>query len=197
MMRLRAVDRLLDFFEENVDLEHIKKIEELNYQALCGREVPFLPLTIRTVPEGFDPFPLEDAFDDPEKMLYNELLSSTFHSAYNSVRTKDHCALQIRSKTGIGKIPLWLSRYSLYRITVKRRHLEPLIGCLQNGQPAPGCLRRDADFSPQSAVIDFLPAESSAQCQKTRELLLIFYLSQSTNVSLYVCPDVRDEEVRK
>lgn len=103
-MRLPEVDKLLAYFEDNVDLEHIRKIERLNYNALHFREIPFLPLTVRTAPEDFDPFPLEDAFDDPEKMLYNELLTSTFHSSYNSVRTKDHCALQIRSNHGIGII---------------------------------------------------------------------------------------------
>lgn len=103
-MRLPELDKLLDYFEENVDLTHIKKIERLNYDALNYKDIPFLPLTIRTTPEGFDPFPLEDAFDNPEKMLYNELLTSTFHSSYNSVRTKDHCVLQIRSNHGIGII---------------------------------------------------------------------------------------------
>lgn len=103
-MRLPAVDRLLDYFEENVDPEHIRKIELLNYEALRYGEIPFLPLTIRTTPDGFKRFPLEEAFDNPEKMLYNELLASTFHSSYNSVRTKDHCALQIRSNHGIGII---------------------------------------------------------------------------------------------
>ncbi|MBA7528036.1 hypothetical protein ES705_20219 [subsurface metagenome] len=80
-MRLPEVDRLLDYFEENVDLEHIEKIEQLNYDALNYKDILFLPLTIRTTPEGFDRFPLEDAFDNPEKMLNNELLSSTFHSS--------------------------------------------------------------------------------------------------------------------
>ena len=103
-MCLPEVEKLLDYFEDNVDLEHIRKIERLNYDALHFREIPFLPLTVRTSLEGFDPFPLEDAFDDPEKMLYNELLTSTFHSSYNSVRIKDHCALQIRSNHGIGII---------------------------------------------------------------------------------------------
>ena len=101
-MRIAEVDKLLDFIEDNVDLEHIKKIERLNYDALHFREIPFLPLTVRTTPDGFDPFPLEDAFADLEKMLYNELLTSTLNSSYNSVRTKDHCALQIRSNHGIG-----------------------------------------------------------------------------------------------
>lgn len=103
-MRIDVVDRLLDFFESNIDLDHIKKIEELSYAALNYRDIPFLPLTVRMTQEDFTPFPLEDAFDDPEKMLYNELLSSTFHSSYNSVCTKDHCALQIRSNHGIGII---------------------------------------------------------------------------------------------
>lgn len=103
-MRLPELDKLLDYFEENVDLEHIKKIEQLNYDALNYKDIPFLPLTIRTTPEGFDRFPLEEAFDSPEKMLNNELLSSTCHSSYNSVRTKDHCTLQIRSNHGIGII---------------------------------------------------------------------------------------------
>ena len=101
-MSLKEVDRLLDYFEENIDLDHIRRVERLSYDALHFRDVPYLPLTIRTAPEGFDSYPLIDAYNDPEKMLYNELLNSTFHSPYNSVRTKDHCALQIRSNHGIG-----------------------------------------------------------------------------------------------
>ncbi len=105
MKKYDELNRLLNYMEENVDLQHIANIERLQYDAINFKEIPYLPLTIRTTPDGYEQIPLEEAFNDPEKMLFNELLWSTMHSSYNSVRTKDDCPLMIRSNHGLGIVP--------------------------------------------------------------------------------------------
>lgn len=104
MKKYAELTRLLDFMEESIDLDHISKIEQLQYDTINYNKVDRLPLTIRTTPDGFEQIPLEDAYENPEKMLYNEILWSTMHSSYNSVRTKDDSPLMIRSNHGIGII---------------------------------------------------------------------------------------------
>lgn len=104
MRKLSELTQLLDFMEENIDLKHIRKIEQLQYDAINFKTVDRLPLTIRTTPDGFEQIPIEEAYENPEKMLYNEILWSTLHSSYNSVRTKDDSPLMIRSNHGIGII---------------------------------------------------------------------------------------------
>ncbi len=99
------LNKLLDFMEEHIDLAHIAKAEQLQYDALNFKELPHLPLTIRTTPDGYEQIPMDIAFDNPELMLYNEILWSTMHSSYNSVRMKDDCALMVRANFGIGVIP--------------------------------------------------------------------------------------------
>ncbi len=104
MQKFDELNRLLDYMETNIDLAHIRRAEELQYKAMKYEAVPYLPLTMRITPEGYAQIPLEDAFDVPEYMLYNELLWSTMHSSYNSVRVKDDCPLMIRANHGIGII---------------------------------------------------------------------------------------------
>lgn len=95
---------LLDFLEENIDIDHVNEVEKLHMDAIKYKEVPYLPLSFLCPPEEeFLPFPYADAYDNPEKMLYNELLCS-FSSSVNSVRIKDHFPLQIRSNHGVGII---------------------------------------------------------------------------------------------
>lgn len=102
---MEQLDRLLAYLEENIDLEHVKKVEKLHCDVLNYREVPVLPLSILIRPDdSFKPFLYSEAFEDPEKMLFNELLWS-FASVYNSVRLKDYHPLHIRSNLGVGIIP--------------------------------------------------------------------------------------------
>ncbi len=98
------LNRLLDYMEENIDLAHIHDVQALQYAAMKHQAVPYLPLTMRITPDGYQQIPLEDAYNVPEYMLYNELLWSTMHSSYNSVRTQDDCPLMIRANHGIGII---------------------------------------------------------------------------------------------
>lgn len=100
---MQKLDELLDFLENNIDDEHLKNVEKLHLDAMNCKDVPYLPLTLVYPPEGVKPFPYEEAFYDPEKMLFNELISTVGGtSTYNSVRLNDHFPLQIRSNHGIG-----------------------------------------------------------------------------------------------
>jgi len=110
--KYKNLDELLLFIEENIDLEHQKKVEKLHVEVNKFKPVPFLPLSI--LPEGGDFFhydeasnlyPYQEAFNDPEKMMYNELVKTVFTgSIYNSIQIKDYFPLQIRSNHGIGII---------------------------------------------------------------------------------------------
>jgi hypothetical protein len=108
--KYKNLDELLNFIEENIDLEHQKKVEKLHIDVNKFKPVPFLPLSI--IPEGGDFFqydktnnlyPYQEAFNDPEKMMYNELVKTVWgKSIYNSIQMKDYFPLQIRSNHGVG-----------------------------------------------------------------------------------------------
>ncbi len=104
MKKHAELTRLLDYMEEHIDLDHLREIEQLQYDAINYKEIKRLPLTINTNPEGFERWPADEVYDNPEKMLYNEILWSTMHSSYNSVRIKDDCPLMIRADYGQGII---------------------------------------------------------------------------------------------
>jgi len=97
------LDALLDFLEENIDEKHIRRTEKLHLDAMAYLPVPRLPLTLIYAPEDVALFPYEAAFDDPEKMLYNELVRTVGGtSTYTSVIIKDDFPLHIRSNHGVG-----------------------------------------------------------------------------------------------
>jgi len=99
---MEKLDILLEFLEENVDLNHIREVERIHLDTIEYKEVDYLPLSvIFPIDERFTPFPYVETFDDPEKMLFNELLWS-FSSIYNSVQLKDHFPFHIRSNHGVG-----------------------------------------------------------------------------------------------
>lgn len=86
------LEELLNFIEENIDLEHQKKVEKLHVAVNKFKPVPFLPLSI--IPEGGDFFqynedinlyPYQEAFNDPEKIMYNELIKTVWGGAYIAV----------------------------------------------------------------------------------------------------------------
>jgi hypothetical protein len=100
---MEKLDRLLDFIEENIDEEHVRRTERLHLDAMAYRPVPHLPLTLIYTPEDVELFPYEEAFDDPEKMLYNELVRTVGGtSTYTSILLKDDFPPHIRSNHGIG-----------------------------------------------------------------------------------------------
>jgi hypothetical protein len=97
------LDRLLDFLEERIDEEHVQRTERLHLDAMAYRPVPRLPLTLIHPPEGVEPFPYAEAYDDPRKMLYNELVRTVGGtSTYASTILKDDFPPHVRSNHGIG-----------------------------------------------------------------------------------------------
>jgi hypothetical protein len=107
---MNKLNKLFDFLEENIDLNHEKEKENLYLNTLDYKKVPFLPLQI-SYPLGEDIrlYNYQETFNEPKKMLYNELtlgMGSVLgvNSVYNSVKLKDHFPLQIRSNHGIGLI---------------------------------------------------------------------------------------------
>lgn len=96
------LDRLLEQLENSIDLDHTRRVEQLHLAAIQYRDIPYLPLTVRLpCQDECQMFPYAETFDDPEKMLYNELITS-FSSIMSSARIKDHHPLQIRSNHGVG-----------------------------------------------------------------------------------------------
>ena len=96
------LDRLLSELEMLIDLDHADQVEDLHLKAIHYQSVPFLPLTVICPNDDqHQLYPYAEAFDDPEKMLYNELLWS-FSSIYNSIRIKDYFPWHIRSNHGVG-----------------------------------------------------------------------------------------------
>lgn len=96
--------RLLDQIENMIDVEHVKKVEKLHVKALSYDDVDIIPIVI--TPESIieEMCPYKEAYDDPAKMLYNELLLSCGGSIKSSVMVKDHLPYNIRSNYGIGII---------------------------------------------------------------------------------------------
>ena len=97
--------RVLECLERQIDLEHLRKVEQLHLNAIQYREVPYLPLSVTfSLDETVLPFRYSEAFESPAKMLFNELNDNYFCSIHNSVRLRDHYPLHIRANYGIGVI---------------------------------------------------------------------------------------------
>lgn len=70
---------LLEFLEGELNPEKQKLIVERHKKALNWEELDLLPLVITyPFPEEnkWQPYPYSEAFDDPEKMMYNELVTA-------------------------------------------------------------------------------------------------------------------------
>jgi hypothetical protein len=104
MITYEPLKKLLEDLENNIDLNHVKNSEKLYNDVIHYRNVERLPLTLRSPLEDYTKVSLEDAYYNPAKMLYNELLESSVHSNYMSIKMKDDSPLMIRSNYGIGII---------------------------------------------------------------------------------------------
>ena len=103
-MKIRSLSGLLDFIEEHLDLKHQAHVERLHLSSLRFENCQTLPLSIIPTSVQEDLYPLSEAFADPRKMMFNELMYS-FGSIYSSVQLKDFFPLHIRSNYGIGIMP--------------------------------------------------------------------------------------------
>ena len=101
----KNLDSLLSFIERNINLKHLQKVEKIHLDSLTFQTVPLLPLTVIQIIDQNLLFPYAEAFQDPYKMMYNELLQTCGGSVYSSIQTKDFFPLHIRSNHGIGIIP--------------------------------------------------------------------------------------------
>ena len=101
----KNLDSLLSFIERNINLKHLQKVEKIHIDTLTFQTVPLLPLTVIPIIDQSLLFSYVEAFQDPYKMMYNELLQTCGGSVYSSVQTKDFFPLHIRSNHGIGIIP--------------------------------------------------------------------------------------------
>jgi len=100
---LQELKELLCCLNETLDPERFAEIELLHQSALKWQEVPRLPLIVSyPYPEDakFQPFPHGQVFDDPEKMLFNQLVNAFDSSLYLSSRVGDDLTASIRADFG-------------------------------------------------------------------------------------------------
>jgi len=103
-----ALTQILEWLEENIDLQHIASVEERHVNALKWQIVDHPPVTyLGSVPPPLNVYPYEEVFTDHIKMLVNELIGpyaalGSTPSVVNSVINKDDFPLQIRAFYGLG-----------------------------------------------------------------------------------------------
>ena len=95
--------KLLDHLSATLDARRQDEIEQLHRKALAWEPVKQLPLLL-TFPipaeSPFQPYPHSQVFDDPEKMLYNELVYATETSIACRDLIDDDLPLTIRVNFG-------------------------------------------------------------------------------------------------
>ena len=84
---LPELEKLLDHLADSLDGERRDEVDELHRRALRWEPVERLPLVLAyplPADAPFAPFPHREVFDDPEKMLFNQLVSAfDTHVAYS------------------------------------------------------------------------------------------------------------------
>lgn len=109
------LDELLCYLEDHIDPEHCERVEKLHAQAMDYQPIDHPPLCVNIPTDPrVTPFLYEEAAQDFDKMLYNELTAIDCN-VLNSIETKDDYPLQIRPNYGVGLIP------SLYGAGIKVR----------------------------------------------------------------------------
>ena len=97
------LDKLLDYLNGIIDPVRQAQIDELYENALRWKPVNRLPLVISfPVSEDmpFKPFPHRQIFEDPAKMLYNELVHTWGLSIASRDRLEDDLPFTIRANFG-------------------------------------------------------------------------------------------------
>lgn len=97
------LDRLLDLMEEHADLARFAEARELSRRALSRLEVPYPPLRVEApCPEDLDlaAYPYSEIYDDPEKMLFNELVQHL-----PGLLMGDDRVCSVRAHYGVGILP--------------------------------------------------------------------------------------------
>jgi hypothetical protein len=103
---------ILEWIEERVDLTHLARVEERHTKALEWEPIDHPPIAFSApVQEPFVTYPYHEAFQNPTKMLVNELVGPgvvwgpSSLSIVNSVVIRDDFPLQIRANYGVGLVP--------------------------------------------------------------------------------------------
>ncbi len=100
---LDRLRQLLDYLEGSVSLERQAEIDRLYARALAWEPVERLPLSLAYPLPGdaaFPPFPHREVFDDPEKMLFNELVHAFETGIASHERVGDDLPWTIRANFG-------------------------------------------------------------------------------------------------
>ena len=101
---MMSLDELLAYLEDRIDPAHCESVEKLHVAAMDFKPVKSMPLSVMVpVDKRISPFHYQDAFNDYEKMLFNEL-AAVQPNVLNSVEIKDDYPLQIRPNYGIGLV---------------------------------------------------------------------------------------------
>ncbi|MBN2210125.1 MAG: hypothetical protein JW709_01905 [Sedimentisphaerales bacterium] len=94
---------LLDFLEDRLDEDKLNFVENLHQDALYWKTVDRLPI-IAAYPyphdTRFQPFPHGQVFNNPEKMLFNQLVNAFDSSIYLSNQVGDDLPISIRADFG-------------------------------------------------------------------------------------------------
>lgn len=100
---MTELGELLDHLERALDPDHVADVRQRSIAALKYQPVDPPPISLQFPYDErrWQPYAYADAFEDPEKMMVNELLSS-FGSAVNSAEVKDDFPVGIRSNHGVG-----------------------------------------------------------------------------------------------
>ena len=100
---MRIVKQLLQFLNETLDHEKHQQIENCHQLALNWEPVERLPLVVSfPYPKSgeIQPFPHGEVFDDPGKMLFNELVHAFGTSIFLYSELLDDLSFTIRANFG-------------------------------------------------------------------------------------------------
>jgi len=119
---IRLLQELLKILDAQLDAERQQKIEEQHQKALNWEPVSRLPLVI-TYPypksNYFQPFPHREIFDNPEKMMFNELVHAFDSSILLHSEINDDLPYTIRANFGTVVVA------SLFGVKVEQRDDNP------------------------------------------------------------------------
>jgi len=98
---MKELERLLNYLEEIIDVDHHKKVLELQKSTLRFEKTDRICIHTTYAIDEFKPFSMEETHNDMAKMMYNELLP-----CIPAFEVKDtSLAGMIRANYGVGTLP--------------------------------------------------------------------------------------------
>ena len=96
---MKELERLLNYLEEIIDVDHHKKVLELQKSTLRFEKTDRICIHTTYAIDDFKPFSMEETHNDMAKMMYNELLP-----CIPAFEVKDtSLAGMIRANYGVGR----------------------------------------------------------------------------------------------